>query len=327
MNDESLFDGCCLISVQTVLSKIQSESHLPLSESPSPSLGRSIPLMDWLLLFRIMRPNLGAPPPLPPWWDEWVFEPPPSLSEYLLLALLLPSSSTGRVWYLAEVRGALRRMGVSLNRMEGTGLGVVWGLDREEGAYGGGVWLREVELLRLVLRFSRGMEDGRSAEEVVEVEEGGRGEEMGRFSGVAEVLEQAEPGLLGAGFRFGLVSELLVGDETPAWALSSPTFSRSSAAAVGLRAAQGWLKSDVAVEQSGREESDDWVIVSLPPPPPPLFFEPPERSSNPIEPCFEALGVTVQAWDCCPLVWECTLVIDIETPFPPSPGLHTCKNG
>lgn len=77
--------------------------------------------------------------------------------------------------------------------------------------------MREVELLRLVLRFSRGVEEGRSAEEAVEEEvEGGRGQEVGRFSGIAEVLEQAEPGLLGAGFRFGLVSEPVVGDETPA---------------------------------------------------------------------------------------------------------------
>lgn len=42
-----------------------------------------------------------------------------------------------------EARGALRRMGVSLNRMEGTGLGVARGLEKEEGAKGGGVWLRE----------------------------------------------------------------------------------------------------------------------------------------------------------------------------------------
>lgn len=109
-------------------------------------------------------------------------------------------------------------MGVSLNRMEGTGLGEARGLEKAEWMKGGGVWLREVELLRLVLRFSRGVE-GRRAEEAVEKEEeGGRGEEEGRFSGVAEVLEQAEPGLLGAGFRFGLVSEPLVpvGEETAA---------------------------------------------------------------------------------------------------------------
>ncbi len=115
-----------------------------------------------------------------------------------------------------EARGALRRMGVSLNRTEGTGLGVARGLENVEGSKGGGVWLSAVELLRLVLRFSRGVEEGRRAEETVE-EEGGRGEE-GRFSGAAEVFEQAEPGLLGAGFRFGLVSEPVaaVGDETPA---------------------------------------------------------------------------------------------------------------
>lgn len=78
--------------------------------------------------------------------------------------------------------------------------------------------MREVELLRLVLRFSRGVEEGRSAEEAVEAEEeeGGRGEGFGRISGVAELLEQVEPGLLGAGFRFGLASELVVGDEMPA---------------------------------------------------------------------------------------------------------------
>lgn len=80
--------------------------------------------------------------------------------------------------------------------------------------------MREVELLRLVLRFSRGVEERRRAEEAVEAEEeeGGRGEEEGRFSGAAEVLEQAEPGLVGAGFRFGLASEPVVpvGDETPA---------------------------------------------------------------------------------------------------------------
>lgn len=117
-----------------------------------------------------------------------------------------------------EVRGARRRMGVSLNRMEGTGLGVAKGLEKGGGAKGGGVWLREVELLRLVLRFSRGVEEGRRAEEAEEEEEdGGRVAEEGRFSGVAEVLEQAEPGLLGAGLRFGLVSDpVAVGDETPA---------------------------------------------------------------------------------------------------------------
>lgn len=232
---------------------------------------------------------------------------------------------------MTGVRGALRSTGVSLKRMEGTGLGVASGLEKAEkgtngGGGGGGVWLREVELLRLVLRFSRGVEEGRRAEEAAEeAEEGGRGVEPMGFSGAAEALEHAEPGLVGAGFRFGLVSEPLVGDETPALARSSPAFSRSSA--VGLLAPQGWLRTDVAVEQSGREESEDWVIVSLPPPPPPpLFFEPPERSSNPIEPCLETLGVTLHAWDCCPLVWEWTLVIDMETPFPPSAGLHTCEN-
>lgn len=77
--------------------------------------------------------------------------------------------------------------------------------------------MREVELLRLVLRFSRGMEEGRRAEEAVEEEDGGRGEEEARFSGLAEVLEQADPGLLGVGLRFGLVSvPVAVGDEMPA---------------------------------------------------------------------------------------------------------------
>lgn len=114
------------------------------------------------------------------------------------------------------MRGARRRIGVSLNRMEGTGLGVAGGLEKAEGANGGGVWLREVELLRLVLRFSRGVEEGRRAEEAVEEDKkGGRGEEEGRFSWVAEVFEQTEPGLLGAGFRFGLGREV-VGDEMPA---------------------------------------------------------------------------------------------------------------
>lgn len=50
-------------------------------------------------------------------------------------------------------------------------------------------------------------------EEVVE-EEGGRVEEVG-FSG-AEGLEQAEPGLLGAGFLFGLFSEAVAGNAPPA---------------------------------------------------------------------------------------------------------------
>lgn len=115
--------------------------------------------------------------------------------------------------------------------------------------------MSEVELLRLVLRFSRGVE-GRSTEEGVEYgEEGGRGEGDGGFSGGAEVLEP--PGFPGAGLRFGLgrVPVVPLGDETPPMALSSPPFSRSSA--VGLLAAQDWLRTEVAVEQSGREESDD----------------------------------------------------------------------
>lgn len=102
-------------------------------------------------------------------------------------------------------------MGVSLNRVEGTGLGVARGLEKGEGKKGGGgVWLREVELLRLVFRFSRGVVvvvvvEGRSAEEAVVAEEGGRGEDADvRLSGMGGALEQAEPGLLGAGFRFGL---------------------------------------------------------------------------------------------------------------------------
>lgn len=157
-------------------------------------------------------------------------------------------------------------MGVSLKRRDGTGLGVARGLEKADVAKGVGVWLSEVELLRLVLRFSRGVAEGRRADEAVEeAEEGGRGEEQGIFSTIVVevVLEQVEPGLLGAGFRFGLVSEPEeVGDETPALSpakdrLSSPVFSRSSAptAAVGLLAAQGWLTTDV--EQSGSGESDD----------------------------------------------------------------------
>lgn len=142
---------------------------------------------------------------------------PPSLSEYLRLALLCPSSSAGRVWYLAEGRGALRRTGVSLKRVEGTGLGVAWGLENGDGVGGGGVWLRAVELLRLVLWFSRGVDEGRSTEDAVveAVEEGGRCEEEGGFSAVAEGEEQAEPGLLGAGFLFGLFSEAAPGGAPP----------------------------------------------------------------------------------------------------------------
>lgn len=124
----------------------------------------------------------------------------------------------GRVWYLAEVRGALRRTGVSLNRIEGAGLGVAWGPEKgDKGARGGGVWLRDVELLRLVLRFSRGMEEGRSREDatVEVVEEGGRVEEVGGFSRAAEGLEQTDPGLLGAGFLFGLFREEAAGEAPP----------------------------------------------------------------------------------------------------------------
>lgn len=146
-------------------------------------------------------------------------------------------------------------MGVSLNRVDRTGLGVARGLENGDGAKGGGgVWLREVELLRLVLRFSRGVgdEEARRAEEAVVEEEGGR------FSIIPGVLEEADPGLLGAGFRFGLcrVPVAAVGDDTMACALSSPNFSHSSPA-VGLLATHVWLRTDVAVEQSGREDSED----------------------------------------------------------------------
>jgi len=55
-------DGAPSPPAQTVLSKIQSESHRPFSESPSPSFGSRIPLIDWLLLLRVKRPTLGAPP-------------------------------------------------------------------------------------------------------------------------------------------------------------------------------------------------------------------------------------------------------------------------
>lgn len=76
-----------------------------------------------------------------------------------------------------------------------------------------------MELLRLVLRFSRGAEEGRSKEDVVvdeALEEDGERVEEGGFSGAAEGLEQAEPGLLGAGFLFGLFSEAAPGDAQPA---------------------------------------------------------------------------------------------------------------
>lgn len=51
-------------------------------------------------------------------------------------------------------------------------------------------------------------------DEVLE-EDDGRVEEGG-FSGAAEGLEQAEPGLLGAGFLFGLFSKAAPGDAPPA---------------------------------------------------------------------------------------------------------------
>lgn len=182
------------------------------------------------------------------------------------------------------------------------------------GGGGGGDWLREVELLRLVLRLSRGTQE-EAAEE--EAEEGGREAE----AAAGGALEQAEPGFPGAGFRLGLGSVPLVGEATPTLARSSPALS----SAVGLRAPQVWLRTEVAVEQSARDVSEIWVMVSLPPPPaPPLFLEPADRSSGPMEPCLEALGVTLQACDCCPLVCECTLVMDKETPLLPSVGLHTC---
>lgn len=196
------------------------------------------------------------------------------MSEYLLLALLLPPSSAGRVWYLVEAEGreVRRKIGVSLKR---SGLGEESGLEKGEGAKGGGVWLREVELLRLVLRFSSGVAD-RRAEEAAEDEEGGRGEGEGRFSAAAEEVVPAEPGLAGAGFRLGLFSEPAAVDDVTlpgrsplmeplspmtelfSPAFSPPAFSRSPApAAVGLLAAQGWLSTDVAVEQSGSDVSDE----------------------------------------------------------------------
>lgn len=183
------------------------------------------------------------------------------------------------------------------------------------GGGGGGDWLREVELLRLVLRLSRGMQE--AAEE--EADEGGREAEAAATA--AEALEQAEPGLLGAGFRLGLGRVPLVGEATPTLACTSPALS----SAVGLLAPQVWLRTEVAVEHSVRDVSEIWVMVSLPPPPPPLFLEAAGRSSRPMEPCLEALGVTLQACDCCPLVCEWTLVIDKETPLLPSVGLHTCR--
>lgn len=192
------------------------------------------------------------------------------------------------------------------------------GLPKGEGTNGGGGdWLREVELLRLVLRLSRGTQE--AADE--EADEGGREAEAAAAT-AAEVLEQAEPGLLGAGFRLGLGRVPPVGEATPTVARSSPALS----SAVGLLAPQVWLRTEVAVEHSVRDVSEIWVMVSLPPPPaPPLFLEPADRSSRPMEPCLEALGVTLHACDCCPLVCEWTLVIDKETPLPPSVGLHTCR--
>lgn len=230
-----------------MLSKIQSESHRPFSES-SASLASSIALIDWLLLFRIIRPSLGAL--TAPCWSVLVFEPP-SLREYLLRARLRPPSSTGRVWYLAEheeaARGARRRMGVSLKR----GLG----LDSVTGVKAGGDWLREVELFRLVLRFSRGVEGSRRAEEALEEAlEEGRGRTSVRM--VEEVvLEQEEPGLLGAGLRFGLGSDP-VGEEEESRAPVKEVFSSiATVVVVGLLAVQVCPIPDV--EQSGSGESED----------------------------------------------------------------------
>lgn len=159
------------------------------------------------------------------------------------------------------MRRARCKMGVSLNRKEGTGLGEARGLEKGEGEKGGGgVLLREVELFRLVLRFSIGMGVDEGRRPVVGLEDSGRGEEAwGRFSGITGVLEEAEPGLLGAGFRFGLCRELVavVGDARLVGGLCSPTFSRSPPPVGGLLATQVWLRTDVAVELSGREHSDD----------------------------------------------------------------------
>lgn len=225
---------------------------------------------------------------------------------------------------MVEGRGALRRTGVSLKRVEATGLGVAWGLGKGGGVSGGGVWLREVELLRLVLWFSRGVDEGRSVEDaaVEEAEEGGRWQEEGGFSRAAEGAEQAEPGLLGAGFLFGLFSEAAPGEAAPP---DGPLSSLSSA--VRLLAAQLWLSTDVAAAPSRRDESEDCASLPAPPAaPPPRFLELPERSSEPTAPCLDALGVTVQVCACCPLVCEWTLVMERETPLAPSPGLHTCQN-
>lgn len=182
-----------------MLSKIQSESHRPFSES-SASFASSIALIDWLLLLRIIRPSFGAL--IPPCWRVLVFDPP-SLREYLLRARLRPPSSTGRVWYLAEqeeaARGARRRMGVSLKR--GLGLDSAIGLVKV-----GGDWWSDVELLRLVLRFSKGVEGSRRADDALEEVDDGRGTTSVRT--VEDVaLEQDEPGLLGAGLRFGFGSD------------------------------------------------------------------------------------------------------------------------
>lgn len=156
------------------------------------------------------------------------------------------------------------------------------------GGGGGGDWLREVELLRLVLRLSRGTQE--ATEE--EADEGGR--EAEAVAAAAEALEQTEPGLLGAGFRLGLGRVPLVGKAPPTLARSSLALS----SAVGLLAPQVWLRTEVAVEHSVRDVSEIWVMVSLPPPPL-RFLEPTDRSSRP---CLEALGVTLHTCDCCPLV-------------------------
>lgn len=63
-----------------------------------------------------------------------------------------------------------------------------------------------MELLRLVLRFSKGVEGSRRADDALEEVDDGRGAISVRT--VEDVaLEQDEPGLLGAGLRFGFGSD------------------------------------------------------------------------------------------------------------------------
>lgn len=147
-------------------------------------------------------------------------------------------------------------MGVSLNRTEGTGLGAAERLPNGEGVkVGGGIWVREVELLRLVFGFSIGLgvDEVIGAALVVDAGEDrvGRGEEVdGSFSGIFAVFEQAEAGLLGAGLRFGLCREPVeeVGRTTLVLGLCSLAFSWSSTPDVGLLDSQLWLRTDVAVK-------------------------------------------------------------------------------